>query len=69
MSTTEYDETDLSDDAYSEVGILGFEIAYSSGHTTAIKKTAKTKLRIKRKLDAFQERRRLAKEVNTLFDE
>lgn len=67
MSISEYDETDLADDSYSDVGVSGFQIAYSSGSRTAIKKTAKTKLKVKRKLDGFQERRRFAKETDTLF--
>lgn len=67
MSISEYDETDLADDSYNDIGILGFEIAYSSGNRTAIKKTAKNKLKIKRKLDNFQERRRMSKETDTLF--
>ena len=69
MIISEYDDTDIADDSYLDTGISGFEIAYGTGNKTAIKRKAKRKLQVKRKLDLLQENRRLAKEIDTLYDE
>ncbi len=69
MNIAEYDDNDLVDDSYFDTGIAGFEIAYTSESKTAIKKTAKNKLYVKRKLDMLQEKRQLAKATDMFYDE
>ncbi|WDE02403.1 hypothetical protein [Thalassomonas actiniarum] len=76
MGIITYDETDeletddiQFDKPYSLTGISGFEIAYGSANKAVIKKAVKHKFRVKERLDALQEKRRLKKEIDTLYDE
>lgn len=69
MNINEYDDANFDDDSYLETGISGFEIAYGSKNKIAIKQKVKKKLEIKRRLDSLEERRRLSREIDTLYGE
>jgi len=68
MNVYKYDEANVDDDSYLATGISGFEIAYGSSNKSIIKRKAKNKLKTKHKLDMIDEQRRLAQEIDTLYD-
>jgi hypothetical protein len=68
MSIYEYDEINVDDEPYLDTGISGFEIAYGSSNKSIIKRKVKNKLKTKRKLDMINEQRRLAQDIDTLYD-
>jgi hypothetical protein len=51
-----------------DTGIAGFEIAYGSINTKAMKRTVKYKQQLKDKLDSLSEKRQLDKQLNSLSD-
>ncbi|WP_394172451.1 PA3496 family putative envelope integrity protein [Thalassotalea litorea] len=70
MNSNDYDddfETEIDDDEYQATGLAGFEIAYGSKNKQALKKAAKTKLKIKRRLDSLLEQRQLERELGSFY--
>ncbi|QDP01957.1 PA3496 family putative envelope integrity protein [Thalassotalea sp. PS06] len=71
MNSNDYDDvldTDLEgDDTYLETGLAGYEIAYGSKNKQALKRVARNKLKIKRKLDSLLEKRQLDRELSSFY--
>ena len=69
MNISDDGDIDLIDDSYGDTGILGFEIAYGSSNKTAIKKNARRKLQVKKRLDSLRETKQLSRNIDTLYDD
>ncbi|TKB46114.1 PA3496 family putative envelope integrity protein [Thalassotalea mangrovi] len=63
----DYDADYDDDDEYQGTGLAGFEIAYGSKNKQTLKKSARTKLKTKRKLDSILEKRQLDKELSSFY--
>jgi len=65
MNINIYDDTDININNNFDSGIAGFEIAYGSTNEKAIGKAMKKKYRIKQKLDSINEKRSLARQLDS----
>ncbi|KXJ49907.1 hypothetical protein [Cognaticolwellia aestuarii] len=68
MNIDTYADTDIDDDLNFDTGIAGFEIAYGSTNKTAMRKTAKQKYQVRKRLDSLTEKRSLDRQLNSLSD-
>ena len=66
MNIDTYADTDIDDDLNFDTGIAGFEIAYGSTNKTAMRKTAKQKYQVRKRLDSLTEKRSLDRQLNSL---
>jgi hypothetical protein len=66
MNRNIYEDTDIDVDNNSD--IEGFEIAYSSTNKKAIRKTKTNKYHIRQKLDSINEKRSLARQLDSFSD-
>lgn len=64
----ELEEIDFNDNQLIKTGVSGYEVAYSSTSKAPMKKS-KRHHQVRRKLEDFQDKRRIEREFNSLYDD